>query len=99
VGGTETTEFDANDNDASTVHSMGSSVPDTPRIKKNPGQSKYGCIYRCTMHYDPLTGHTIGAEATALANYYQCFEEADDNIEFANVGAGIGGGLENTMKI
>jgi hypothetical protein len=47
------------------------------------------------MHYDPMTVHTIGAEATALANYYQClFEDTDGEMEFANVGAGIGGGFE-----
>ncbi len=51
------------------------------------------------MHYCPTTGCTISAEATALANHYQCLEEADDDIEFANVGAGIGGGFENTMEL
>jgi hypothetical protein len=97
-GGTITTEFDANDNDVSVVDSMGSSVSDTPTVKSDPGRSKYGCTYRCTMHYDPTTGRTIGAEATALANYYQCLEEADDNIECTNVGAGIGGDFENAME-
>jgi hypothetical protein len=51
------------------------------------------------MHYDTTTGHTIGAEATTLANHYQCLEEADDNMEFTNVGAGIGGRFENTMEV
>jgi hypothetical protein len=46
-----------------------------------------------------MTGCTIGAEATALANYYQCLDEADDNIELTNVGADIGGGFENTMGL
>jgi hypothetical protein len=98
-GGTVTTKFDANDNDASAMDSMGSSVSDTPTVNSNPGWSKYRHIYRCTMHYDPTTGCTIGAEATALANYYLCLEEADDDIDFANVGAGIGGGFENTMEL
>jgi hypothetical protein len=48
-----------------------SSVPDTPMVNSNPGWSKYGCTYRCTMHYDLATGCTIGAEGTTLANYYQ----------------------------
>jgi hypothetical protein len=37
------------------------------------------------MHYDPTTGRTIGSEAIALASYYQCLEEADNDVEFANV--------------
>jgi hypothetical protein len=91
----------ANDNDASTTVSMGSSssVLDTPTVNGNPGRSKYGCTYRRTMHYDPTTGRTIGAEAIALANYYLCLEEADDDIEFPNVGAVIGRELENTMEL
>jgi hypothetical protein len=56
------------------VESVDSSVPDTPMVNNNQGQSKYGCMYRRTTHYDPMTGHTIGTEATALANYYQCCE-------------------------
>jgi hypothetical protein len=92
-------EFNANDNGASAVDFMGSSVPDTPMVNSNPGQSKYGHTYRPTTHYDPTTGSTVGAEATALANYYQCLEEADDNVEFANIGAGIGGGFENSMEL
>jgi hypothetical protein len=90
---------DANDNDSSTVDSVGSSVPDTPMVNNNPGWSKYGGTYRCTMHYDPMTGRNIGAEATTLANYNQCLEEADDNVEFANVEADIGGGFKNTMEL
>jgi hypothetical protein len=90
--GTVATEFDANDDDASGMDSMSSSVPDTPTINSNPGRSKYGCTYRRTMHYDPKAGCTIGAEATALANYYQCLEEVDDNMVFSNVGADRRGG-------
>ncbi len=93
-----TTYFDAND-DASATDSVDSSVPDTSMFNSNPGWSKYGHTYRHTMHYDPTTGCAIGAEATALVNYYQCLEEADDNTEFANVGAGVGGGFENTMEL
>jgi hypothetical protein len=74
-------------------------VGSSPHGKSNPGQSKYRCTNKRTMHYDHATGHTIGAEATALAHYYQYLKEADDNMEFANVGAGIGGGVENTMKL
>jgi hypothetical protein len=44
------------------------------------------------MHYDPTKCCTIGAEATTMANYYQCLEEADDNLKFNNSGAGIVGG-------
>jgi hypothetical protein len=51
------------------------------------------------MRYDPTTGRTIGTEATALANYYQCLEDMDGKMVFANVGAGIGGGFENTMEL
>jgi hypothetical protein len=59
----------------------------------------HNSTYRCTMHYNPMTGCTIGAEATALVIYYQCLEEADDNMEFSNIGAGIGGEFENTMEL
>jgi hypothetical protein len=78
---------------------MDSSVPDTPVVNNNLGQSKYGHAYRCTTHYDPMTGPTIGAEATALANYYQCLKDTDGKMKFANVGAGIGGGFENTVEL
>jgi hypothetical protein len=98
-GGTVTTEIDANDDDASTVDSVDSSVLDTPSVNSNHGWSKYGRTYRCTTHYDPTTGHTIGAEATALANYFQCLEEADDDIEFANLGAGMRGGFKITLEL
>jgi hypothetical protein len=76
-----------------------SSVLDTPVVNNNLGQSKYGRMYRCTTHYDPMTGRTIGAEATALANYYQCLEDTDGKMLFTNVRAGIGGGFENTMEL
>jgi hypothetical protein len=78
---------------------MDSSLPDTPVVNKNLGQSKYGRTYRRTTHYDPMKGCTIGTEATALATYYQCLEVTDGEIEFPNVGAGIGGGFENTMEL
>jgi hypothetical protein len=70
-GDTITADFVTGDDDAVTVESVDSSVPDSPVVNNNLGQSKYGCMYRRTMHYDPATGLTIGAEATALANYYQ----------------------------
>jgi hypothetical protein len=54
-------DFDAND-DASVADSVDSSVQDTPMFNSNLGRSKYSCTYRRTMHYDPTTGHTIGAE-------------------------------------
>ncbi len=98
-GGTITADFVAGNNNASMVESMDSSVPDTQMVNSNLGQSKYGCVYRCTMHYDPATGCTISAEATALANYYQCVKDTDGKMEFANVRAGIGGGFENTLEI
>jgi hypothetical protein len=97
-GGTVTTEFNATD-DASATDSIDSSVPDTPMFNSNPGLSKYRRTYRRITHYDCMTGQTIGAEATALANYYQCLKEVDDNMEFANVGAGTGEGFENTMEL
>jgi hypothetical protein len=74
-------------------------VPDTPVVNNNPMRSKYGCTYRHTMRYDPATGRTIGAEATALANYYQCLKETNGKTEFANVGACTVGGFENTMEL
>ncbi len=40
---------------------------------------------RCTMRYDLATSRTIGAEATAPANYYQCLNELEGKMEFANV--------------
>jgi hypothetical protein len=81
------------------VEYVETSVPDTPVVNSNLGQSKYGCTYKHTTHYDPATGCTIGAEATALANYYQCLKDTDGKMEFANVRAGIGGGFENTMEL
>jgi hypothetical protein len=70
-GGTITADFvTGNDDNAATVKSIDSYVPDTTLVNKNPGQSRYGRTYRCTMQYNPTTGHTIGAEVTALANYY-----------------------------
>jgi hypothetical protein len=98
-GGTITADFVTGDNNAATIESIDSSVPDTPMANNNQGQSKYGHTYRHTMHYDPTTGHTIGTEAAVLANYYQCLKDRDGEMEFANVGAGIGGGFENTMEL
>jgi hypothetical protein len=98
-GGTITVDFVTVNDNAATVEYMDSSVPDTPVVINNLGQSKYGRMYRHTMHYDPATGCTIGAEVTALANYYQCLEDMDGKMEFANVGAGMGGGFENTMEL
>ncbi len=74
-------------------------MPDTPVVNNNLGQSKYGRTYRCTTHYDPTTGRTIGAEATVVANYYQCLKDTDGKMEFANVGSSIVGGFENTMEL
>jgi hypothetical protein len=98
-GGTITADFITGNNNAATVESVNSSVPDTPMVNNNQGQFKYGCTYRCTTHYNPTTGCKIGTEATSLANYYQCLEDTDGEMEFANIGAGIGGGFENTMKL
>jgi hypothetical protein len=61
-GGTITADFVTGDNNAATVDSVDSSVADTPIFNNNQGQSKYGCTYRCTTHYDPTTGHRIGTE-------------------------------------
>jgi hypothetical protein len=94
-----TVDFVTGDNDTATVESVDSSVPDTPMVNNNQGQSNYGCTCRRTMHYDPTTGHTIGTEATALANYYQCLKDTDGKMEFTNVGAGIGVRFENTMEL
>ena len=49
------------------------------------------------MHYDPSTRLTVGREAATVANYYQCLDKNDSDCEFANVGAGPGGGFENTL--
>jgi hypothetical protein len=98
-GGTKTADFVACNDNASTVESMDSSVPDTPMVNINPGPSKYGGAYRHKMHYVPTTGRTIGTEATAIANHYQCLEDTDGEMEFSNVGAGIGGGFESTLEL
>jgi hypothetical protein len=98
-GGTITADFVTVDDNTVTIESIDSSVPDTPVVNNNLGQSKYGCMYRHTLHYDPMTGCTIGTEATVLANYYQCLKDTDGKREFANVGAGIRGGFENTMEL
>ncbi len=92
-GGVLSVDFVTVDDEANSL------VPDSPVVNNNLGQSKYGRTYRRTMHYDPTTGRTIGAEVTALANYYQCLEDTDGEMEFANVGAGIGGEFENTMEL
>ncbi len=88
-GGTITVDVVTGDNDAATVESIDFTMPDTLMVNNNQGQSKYGCTYRRTMHYDPVTSCTIGTEATALANYYQCLKDTDGEMEFANIGAGI----------
>jgi hypothetical protein len=64
-GGTITADFVAGDDDAATVESVDSSMPDTPMFNNNQGQSKYQHMYRRTTHYDPTTRRTIGTEATA----------------------------------
>ncbi len=98
-GGTITADFVTGVDDAATVEFVNSFVPDITLVNINLGQSNYGRTYRCTMHYDPTTGCTIDAEATALANYYQYLKDTGGKMEFANVGAGIGGGVENTMEL
>ncbi len=98
-GGTITADFITVDDGTVTVESIDSSVPDTTLVNNNLGQSKYGRTYRRTLHYGPMTGRTIGAEATVLANYYQCHEDTDGEMEFANIVAGIGGGFENTIEL
>jgi hypothetical protein len=75
-------DFVTVDDDAVMVESVDSSVPDTTLANNNLGQSKYGHMYRRTTHYDPATGSRIGAEATALANYYTCLKETDGKMEF-----------------
>ncbi len=92
-GGTTTADFVTVDDDAATVESVDSSVPDNPVVINNLGQSKYGRMYRRATYHDPTAGCMIGAEATALANYYQCLKDTDGEMEFANVGASIGGGV------
>ncbi len=98
-GGIITADFVTVEDNTATVESVDSSVLDTPMVNGDPQQSKYGCTYRRTTHYDPTAGHTIGTEVTVLTNYYQCLEDTDGKMEFANVGAGIGGGFENTMEL
>jgi hypothetical protein len=60
-GGIITVDFVTVDDNAVIVEFIDSSVPDTPVVNNNLGQSKYGCTYRCTLHYDPTKSHTIGA--------------------------------------
>jgi hypothetical protein len=98
-GGYYNCNFVTVDDNAVTVESIDSSALDTPVVNNNLGQSKYGHTYRRTLHYDPTAGRTIGAKATALANYYQCLKDTDGKTEFANFGAVIGEGFENTMEI
>ncbi len=45
-GGTITADFVTGDDKAATVESMDSSVPDTPVVNNNLGQSKYGHTYK-----------------------------------------------------
>jgi hypothetical protein len=97
-GGTIIADFVTGDDNAARVD-IDSSVPDTTLVNNNLGQYKHGRTYRCTLHYDPTTGLTIGAEASVLANYYQCLKDTDGKMEFANVGASIGGEFENTMEL
>ena len=94
-----TADFVTGDDIAATVESVNPSVTDTPVVNNNLGQSKYGCTYKRTTHYDSVTGCMIGAESTTLANYYQCLEDTDGKMRFANVGAGTGRGFENTMEL
>ncbi len=82
-GGTITVDFVTGNDNAATVESVDSFVTDTPMVNNNQGQSKYGCMYRHTTHYDPTTGCTIGTEATLPANYYKCLENMDGEMEFA----------------
>ncbi len=98
-GGTITVDFVAGSDDASTVESVDPSVPDTPMVNSNPGQSKYGHTYRCISHYDPMAESTIGAKATALANYYQCLKDTYGEMEFTNVEVSIGGGFMKTLEL
>jgi hypothetical protein len=97
-GGTIIADFVTVDDNAARVD-IDSSVPDTTLVNNNLGQYKYGHTYRRTLHYDPTTGRTIGAEASVLANYYQCLRDTDGKMEFTNVGASIGGEFANTMEL
>ncbi len=92
-------DFVTGDDNAATVESVDSSVPDTLMVNNNQGQSKYGCMYRHTTHYYPTTGRAIGTEATVLANNCQCLEDTAGKMEFANIGVGIGGGFVNRMEL
>jgi hypothetical protein len=35
----------------------------------------------------------------SASHYYQCLKDTDGKMEFANVGAGIGEGFENTVEL
>ncbi len=98
-GGTISADFVTVDDNAVTFESVDSSVPVFPVVNHNLGLSKYRHANRPTMYYDPTTGHIIGAKATALANFYQCLEDTDGKMVFTSIGAGIGGGFENTMEL
>jgi hypothetical protein len=48
-GGTITADFVTGDDDAATVESMDSSVPDTPVVNNNLEQFKYGHTFKCYL--------------------------------------------------
>jgi hypothetical protein len=72
-----------------------------------------GRTVRQTMTYDPESGKasTIGADISAIQNYYACLAELDNNelhmnievenfyLEIESVGAGLGGGFTNTNEL
>ena len=74
-------------------------------------RTRSGRVTRPVGHLDPSTGKTVHWQAGAVleanaaeTNYYQSMIELDNeevaqNIEYANVGAAIGGGYGNTMEL
>ena len=74
-------------------------------------RTRSGRVSRPVGHLDPSTGKTVHWQAGAVlkanaaeTNYYQSMIELDNeevaqNIEYATVGAAIGGGYGNTMEL
>ena len=75
-------------------------------------RTKYGCVTIPTTRYEPDTGKTVwvatgqevNPESAAFQNYLCCMNELDNeeakmNMEFNQVGAGVGGGFESTTEL
>ena len=77
-----------------------------------PVRTRSGRGIQKKTHYEPETGHTVRWNVAAVTNYYEALQQVIDkdeleavlNVhavfsEFAKVGAGLGGGFENTKEL